>query len=358
MHALFDLKHPAQVNFFRPAIAALMERGHEVMVTSRDKDETVELLGELGIPHVCLSRMGRGLAGMGVELAKRTARMVGLARRFGADVLVARTGITVALAGRILGLPSVVFDDTEFAWLQILLSAPLASVVCTGMGYGKKFPGKQLCFDAPPHLAYTHPSRFVADPAVLRRHSLDPDEPYIVIRVKAWRAVHDIGVSGPAEADVLRLVEAVSEYARPIVSSERPLPPELEQYRNPLPVRDGLHLLALARLYVGEGGCMAAEAACLGTPAIFISPASRRGYLDAMQERYGHVDTVRSVQDAIVRSREWLENPALKEAACGAAWQLIKDCEDPLDFMVRVVERYGQSRGCGSGITEGWDASG
>ena len=38
MRVLFDLKHPAQVHFFKHAIAAFQESGDEVLITARDKD--------------------------------------------------------------------------------------------------------------------------------------------------------------------------------------------------------------------------------------------------------------------------------------------------------------------------------
>jgi predicted glycosyltransferase len=341
MRILFDLKHPAQVHFFKHPIRSLTAAGDDVLVTARAKDETTVLLGMLGIPYVCLSRPGKGLIGMGMEFGWRLARMLRVVRRFRPDVLVARTGVTVGPVGRILGVPSVIFDDTEFAGLQISLSAPFATVVCTGLGYGRRFPGKEIRFNAPPHLACTHPSRFTPRADVLRAHGVDPDQPYVVLRLKAWRALHDWGARGPTNREIGCLVEALRLHGRPIISAERALPVELQGYLNPLPV-DAVHdLLAFARLYVGEGSCMAAEAACLGTPAIFLSPASRRGYLDALEQRYGHVTTVQTVSQAVERAREWL-TPGMKEKALAARDRLVRECEDPVEFTMRVIRRYGR----------------
>ena len=342
MRVLFDLKHPAHVHLFKGVIRLLERRGDRVLITSRAKDETVECLDALGMEHVCLSRMGAGLSGMGLELGWRTARMLGLARRFRPDVMVAKAGVTIALVGKMLGVPTVVFEDTEFAWLQIGLFAPLATVICTGMGYGRHFPGRELRFNAPPHLAYTHPARFAPCGEVLRARGVDPDLPYTVLRLKAWRALHDMGVAGPRDEEVKRLVDVLRVYGRVIISSERPLSPDLRPYLNPLPVQDVLHLFAFARLYVGEGSSMAAEAACLGTPAIFLSPTSRRGYLDAMEQRYGHVTTVQNVSQAIERARAWLETPDSKHRAMAARERLLKECDDPVEFMLDVIERYGR----------------
>jgi len=341
MRILFDLKHPAQVHFFKHPIRILSAAGDQVLVTARAKDETTALLKALGIPYVCLSKPGKGLIGMGAEFGWRLARMLAVARQFRPDVLVARTGVTAGPVGRILGVPSIIFDDTEFARLQIGLSTPFATVVCTGLGYGGRFQGKEVRFNAPPHLACTHPSRFTPRAEVLLEHGVDARQPYVVLRLKAWQALHDWGTRAATDHEMGRLVEALSHHAKPIVSSERALPGHLQAYLNPVPVEGVHHLLAFARLYVGEGSCMAAEAACLGTPAIFLSPASRRGYLDALEKRYGHVTTVQTVSQAVERAEEWLRTD-MKKQALAARDLLVRECEDPVEFTVSIIRRYGR----------------
>ena len=51
MRILFDMGHPAHVHFFKNAIWELEKQGHEVKVTARDKDVTLELLEAYGIPY-------------------------------------------------------------------------------------------------------------------------------------------------------------------------------------------------------------------------------------------------------------------------------------------------------------------
>jgi predicted glycosyltransferase len=342
MRALFDLLHPAHVRFFGYLIEGLRADGHEVMVVSRDKDETEELLDGFGIPHETPFPRRRGPAGMALELVGRTWRILQLARRFRPHVLVAKSEVSLGVVGRILGIPHVMFDDTEFAWLQIRLSQPFATVICTGMGYSRSFGRKQIRYNAPPQLAHTHPDHFRPDPDVPRRHGLE--EPFVVLRLKDWNAMHDIGVSGYRPEERARLVRSLSEHGRPIISSEGPLPESLADYGHAIPSLEILHLLAFARLYVGEGASMAAEAACLGTPAVFLSPRSRRGYLDAMEERFGHVATVHTVPEAVARAQAFLSG-ALRERGAEARQRLVAECVDPVRFMRKVLERYALKRG-------------
>lgn len=52
MRFLVDLCHPGHVHFFRPALARLQAEGHQLLVTARDKDVTVELLRAFAIPQL------------------------------------------------------------------------------------------------------------------------------------------------------------------------------------------------------------------------------------------------------------------------------------------------------------------
>ena len=87
-----DIGHPAHVHFFRQPLRQWASHGHRVRVTSRDKDVAIELLDAFGIEHRTLSRVGRGILGLGAELATRTARLRGELRRFDADVVTAIGG--------------------------------------------------------------------------------------------------------------------------------------------------------------------------------------------------------------------------------------------------------------------------
>ncbi|MFH1943958.1 MAG: DUF354 domain-containing protein, partial [bacterium] len=95
MNILFDIGHPAHVHLFRHFIQYLKEQGHTIVVASRDKDITVQLLDAYGIDHVCLSRMKKGAPAMLLELLKRDASVFNLHRRHGFD-LAFGTSVSIA----------------------------------------------------------------------------------------------------------------------------------------------------------------------------------------------------------------------------------------------------------------------
>jgi len=339
LRVLIDIKHPAEANFFRPLIRALSGRGDRVLVTAHYKPDVARVLDAMGIEHIRLSRGWPTPAGIVGAVLTRTARLTALARRLRPHIMLARVGVEVGLAGRLLGVPAISFDENEYARVQLFFSRHLAHYVCTGMGYEKDLGRKQIRFRALPQLTYTHPNRFTPDADAIRACGIDPGEPYVILRLSRWTALHDLGHEGVSEGQALELARALSPHARVIAMCSEGLPPSLEPYGAPVPADRALDLLAFAKLYVGEGGSMAAEAACLGTPAVWISTL-RCGYLNILVRKYGLIDQVSGLNDARRRALSWITEPAMQERARLARERLLADSEDPLPFMLSVVDRY------------------
>lgn len=290
MRVLVDLLHPAHVHVFRHVRERLLEAGHEVLVTVRDKDVTVDLLRRFGIDHHVLSSQGRGSAQLAAELGVRTAKLVAIARRFRPDVMVGIMGPSIAIAGRLLKVPSVVFYDTELASITNRWVYPLATAVCTPDCYSDEIRGRHIRYPSYHEFAYLHPDQFTANPDVLVAAGLA--EPFAVVRYVSWDASHDRGKTGLPEVEKIRLVETMAERLQVVVSSEGRLPSALERFRLRSDPSDIHHVLAQASVVVGESGTMNSEAAVLGTPAILFGPHEAGVFDD--QERYGLLHRVRS----------------------------------------------------------------
>lgn len=346
MRILFDICHPAQAHLFKAAIGRLKADGHAVLVTSRDKDVCVDLLDRLGIEHVCLSRVGKGMLGLGRELLTRYWRIFRLAWQFRPDVMVSRGGIFIGLPGALLRIPRIVFEDTEHARVERMLSLPFATYICTGTGYMCDHGKRQVRHRGVPHLTYLDPRYFQPCAEPLRKAGVDPDQPYIVLRIVAWGAGHDFGLSGLTEAGGAEAVRRLSEFGRVLISSEKPLPASLEPYRNPVP-SDHMHdLLAFARLCIGEGGTMAAEAATLGVPSIFTNPLET-GYLKALECDYQLVRCVPTMAEGLRIAEKWLSDPNSPGLWQQRRGRLLAESEDIPAFLCRVIRQAcgGNARG-------------
>lgn len=335
-----DVLHPAHVHFFRNFIDEMSARGHEFIVTSRDKDCTLELLDAYRIPHRPLSRQATRKAGLAWELAVRTVRFWRSVRSFQPDYLVGIMGPTIALAGRALPSKTVVFYDTEIATATNWFAYPLADAVCTPDCYQGRVRGHQIKYAGYHELAYLHPNRFRPDATVLQHHGFPADRPFFLLRFVSWEASHDAGESGLSTAAKRRLVDRLSRAGAVLISSETPLPPDLERFRLNLPPAAIHDALAFADLLVGDSATMAAEAAVLGTHALFVS-TTRRGYTDEMEIRYGLVHHFEPRQESAMAAAldRLLATPDLKADAARGRALLLAEKIDVTAWMVDLFER-------------------
>ncbi len=262
----------------------LHHRGHEWVVTARDKDVTLDLLHAYGIPYRSLSRLPTRRWLIPAEFVFRVSALLQVCRRERPDVLAGIMGPTAAVAGTLLGIPSVVYYSNESTAPLNRLTQFLASEYLAPWGYRGPVGGRVRRVRTFQEWAYTSPRVFTPDPETWSLLDLFPGSRYFVVRLVAWRSIHDVGAHGIH--DPLRLVRALEPHGRVFVSSEKPLPPELAPYALPVPPDKGLDVLALASLYVGESVTMATEAALLGTPAVYVS-YSFRGVTAELERAYG-----------------------------------------------------------------------
>ena len=188
MKVLLDILHPAHVHFFRNAISELESGGHQVLVTARDKDLTLRLLDLYRITYNCISSEAETKTSLAKELISRNLKLAGIVRREKPDVMTSIGGISTAQVGFITRTRNYIFYDTENATISNLISYPFTTEVVTPDCYGGWVPErKHVRYPGYHELAYLHPDRFKADPAILLNHGVNPDEPYSVVRSEERR---------------------------------------------------------------------------------------------------------------------------------------------------------------------------
>lgn len=336
MRILFDVAHPAHVHFYRHMIEDLEGRGAAVAVVSRHKDVTAELLDTLGISHTPVSTaQSGGRFSQGRELARRVTSLVRIGRQFRPDLVLTRNPAGVLAAAGLRGATSVFdTDDGAAAGLHYRLGAR-ADVITMPDALRATAPGKTRRYPSYKALAYLHPNRY--RPVDVRRELDLGDTPLFVVRLVSMQASHDHGESGMDVAARSLLVDTLAARGRLFVSSEGPLPPELEKYRCPLPT-DRLHdLLAAADLYVGDSQTVAAEASFLGTPTIHVSTWSRRlECLVEIEDRYGLIESFTPDRQADVLSA--VDRLTIDAAATRQLWTERR--QKMLDERVDLTEWY------------------
>jgi predicted glycosyltransferase len=301
MKALIEIVHPADVLFFSNPIRRLNAMGHVVTVVSRDKDVALPLLEALGLSHHCLSRAGRGVSGLGWELIRRDISLWRLVKNIRPDVMCGFGGVSISHVGKLLGIPTISFYDTDRAPLQHALSLPFIDRLYVPAAYtGPTARNRTVRFPGTKDLSFFHPENFEPDRQIALKAGLDPERDNYFIRLVGWGANHDLGRSGWAEATLRSLIGALLPRGKIHLSSEPSLPADFAKYGYRGPVLAAHHLLACCTAYIGESATMACEASLLGIPAIYAAD-DPRSYIDELAEA-GLVWTVPEVTPARLRN--------------------------------------------------------
>ena len=337
MKVLIVMGHPAHVHFFRHYMKEMEDRGHEIMVCVKLREITTKLLDIYDIPYKTFGKTYPNQPAKAWGIVMNDLRLLNFARRFKPDLTASIGGLYSVHAGACLSVPSIDFMDTENATLTNAITFPLATVVATPDCYAGKVPSrKHRPYPGYHELAYLHPSRFSPDMKKLEPLGVGPRD-YIVVRFSTLDASHQMGEAVLNQDEKIELVKELSSHCRVFVDCEGEMPKELDGNALKIMPHNYHHVLAFARLYVGEGATAASEAGVLGVPWIYIS-GDRRGYLDDQERTYGLGKTVKSKTHAIETVKELMKKtPSHYELM---RKKLLNEKIDVTSWMVELSEEF------------------
>ena len=318
--------HPAHVHFFKNAIRELERRGHEVKITAREKDVTLELLRAYDIDFENRGSAGAGALSKGLNMVKTDMKLLKIARKFKPDVMCGILNPYTAQVSRLVGARSITFTDTEHATAAQKMTFPFTDLIVTPEAYLLDHGKKHVRYNGFHELAYLHPDRFTPDPHVLEELGLTKGVKYAIVRFVSWEASHDIGFEGFSVEDKIKLVREIEKHAIPLITSEGRIPEDLKKYQIRIPAHRIHDALNYACLYVGEGATMASEAAMLGVPSVYIN-VLEAGTLKE-QERLGILVSAKDLESS---------TKAVENALTGAA-QERKELAGMVDVTVFITE--------------------
>lgn len=346
MNLLIDIGHPCDLHLYKHFAREMQSRGHQVLFTCRDKDHLAAMLAEEGLPFESFGPNHKTIAGKVAGLPRFTWMVWHVARRFKPDVFISSGSMYAAPVAWCTRKPHIVFEDT-YNWEQVMLYKPFTKTILTG-DYSHPMKSKKIVRYAGNHeLAYLHPNRFVPDPSVRSEMGVGEQEKYVIIRFVSWTASHDVGHKGMSLENKVLAVKEFSRHARVLISSEEPLPPELEKHRFNCS-RSRMHdALAFASLVFGESSSMTSEAAVLGVPGVYVHDNGTY-YTRELEEKYGLVhhfsESEKDQLAAIEKGVELLSQPDGKQAWQEKRERLLADKIDVTALMVWFVENYPASR--------------
>lgn len=346
MKVLFDISHPAHVHLFKHTITELQSECHKILVLSRNKDITLNLLDHYGIDHIPLSSMGSRKYSLISEWTKREIRTIRFAFSFQPDVVLSITSPPPAHAAWVSGCPNIVFNDSEPTRLAAKLTHPFSDRICTPANFNADYGAKHERYDGYHELAYLHPNRFQPNPKALEKYGINSNDVFSVVRFVSWGAHHDVGQRGFSMQAKRELVSVLSDYGDVYITSESPLPSEFEEYRLPIPPHLIHDFLYYANLYVGDSQTMATEAAILGTPSVRSNTFAGEGDMSNFVELESEYELLYSRSDeseAIEIVGELIADSGVKTRWQQKRDRLINDKIDVTDYILESVYELGEN---------------
>jgi predicted glycosyltransferase len=337
MKVFVNISHPAHYHFFKNMIQSLLERGHHVTIGARKKEFVPDLLKASGFKYVLLTAKRAGMTGVVSEMLEQQLKILRILKKHPLDLMLQIGGIFNAPIGKLCGVPTLAFSDTENnKWgngLSFRLSKHVFSPTCFDEKIGGSWK-KQIFYPGYHELAYLSP-KYVQQKYL-------PQKKYLV-RFVGWKAIHDVGEKGLTDEQKIKIVNTLSQSGSVYITSEGPLPDEIKHYAckfHPSEIHD---FMKTCKLIVGESATMASEAACLGIPAIFISDTGR-GYTTEQDLKYGLIKHYRLDQweEIFQTLNSWTTQDLFAEWQ-KKRWNMLTEKIDVTAWMVDLIENYPES---------------
>jgi predicted glycosyltransferase len=349
MKILFHLGHPAHFHLFKIVIGNLKNSGHQVFILIKKKDVLEELLEQEHMDYFNILPEGRkdSKIGLAVGQIKQDVRMWKFVKKHKPDLLVG-TSVAITHVGKLMGIPSINVneDDAHIVPFYSKMAYPFASVIVSPDPCNNgKWEHKSVHYNGYHELAYLHPNHFQPDREIADQY-ISTNNPYYILRFAKLGAHHDKGIKGINNEIALEIIELLKSHGRILITSERELIPELEQYRiaiNPIHMH---HIMAFASLYIGDSQTMAAEAGVLGTPFIrFNDFVDRIGYLNELENKYKLGAGFRSDEvDRLLKAvNEMAQNQQLRDAYKFRRLEMLEDKMDVAQFLTWFIGQYPES---------------
>lgn len=342
MKLFIDIGHPAHVHYFRNFIAAMKKKGHDIIVSARDKEVTLRLLDYYGIEYYNRGKGSNSLAGKFIYMLVTDIKLLMLTRKWAPDLFLSFGSPYAAHTAKLLNRPHIALTDTENARLGIFSFAPFSEVIITPQSFFKSFGSKQIRFNGFFELGYLHPDYFRIDDRIRDRLKISEGEKFVLFRFVSWNASHDIGQSGISDRTKIELVNLFLESGYKIfISSEGRIRSDLESYKINIYPEEMHSVLSEADFVISEGATMATEAALLGTPSLYVNSLDAGIIRDGVNA--GLLYSFRSDNDLINKVELLLSNNDLKTKHRILKDNILAEKIDFTSFLFWFIENFPQS---------------
>lgn len=332
---------PNHINFFKNLFHELDEEGHNVLCLVKGDEINRRLLSRSDIKH---SFFGNGLGGHLPNLVSFSRNKVSLISKllaFRPDLILSVNSLPPSPFNSIFNMVSVVFLDTKLKKKDERNLFNYADKIVTPDSYPFDVPPKKHLSHPSYHsLAYLHPNRFKPNLQILEELSIEPkDYVFVSFARKDW--MDGLGHNLLQRREKIDIVRALEEHCEVLVDKRGAVPEPLEDYTQSLSLAEYNHLLANARLAVGDDPIVSSEAGVLGVPWIFISDST----VSTLEEQEIHYEIGTQVPDIEEAEKigEIILTEEIEPDFEKARRDILTDKTDLTEWMIRFVKLYGRT---------------
>jgi predicted glycosyltransferase len=338
--------------FFKPVVDLLREADNELLCTSRDYREAIELAS---IKHLDLKVVGRhGGAGRYEKLCESANRIFELAdiiKHFEPDTAITFSSPEGARVAFGLGIKHIGLNDSPHAVSVAKLTIPLMNhLFCPwvipysawlNFGISKNNITKYRALD-PAAWLKRHPISLPLPSAMIDNFNFDTQKKTILIRPEETKASY---IADKKISNRISMIDAVvnnlSELANIIILCryEDQIIEITKRYEGKVhvlqKVTDGTSLISLADIFIGAGGTMTAEASLLGKPTISIAPVPF--YVEKYLVSSGLVQKASNSKNLVRLTKKMILNKDYASKQRKMAKHILDNMDDPIDKILSFL---------------------
>lgn len=349
MKILLHLAHPAHFHLFKNLVVPLKSLGHHVRFSYNDKDVLSLLINNFNSPELFYKIEARknlnGKLDLYKQFIEKNINFFHLVKAFRPDIILG-TSIIISLVGKILGIPNIIVNEDDFDIIRQTSNIGYkfaTKIVCPNVCRTGKWESKCIKYDGYHELAYLSPKYFQPDVQVLQKYGLLAKE-YTIIRFAKLLAHHDDDIHGIDDNFAAKIIEEVKHSSQVFITSERNIPESLAKYLLKIDPLDIHHIMAFAKLYIGDSQTMAAESGVLGVPFIrYNGFVGRISYLEELENKYKLGFGVRpNDQENVLEIARFI----LSDNKTSEVWRerqelMLNEKVDLTQFLVDLIENRG-----------------
>lgn len=343
MRILVDIGHPAHVHYFRNFIKIMESRGHEIVVSARNRDIIFYLLDHYNINYFNRGKGRNAFFGKLIYMLIADFKILRKTWTLKPDIFISFSTPYATQVSFLLGKPSISINDTEHTdKSHKIFTYPFSNSILTPFCYYNDLGKKHIKINSVIESLYLNSKYFKPQPDIFELLKLKKKEKYIIMRFVSWKAFHDHDHSGIDNQTKRKLISIISKDYRVFISSEDILPSEFNSYKLQISPERMHDVLKYAYLFIGESGTMASECAILGTPAVYVNSLPLMSYLE-LEQNAGTLKHFNCSEGVIEYVTSKLKDDDLKIKADINKDKMIAEFISPTDFLVWFIETYPKS---------------